>query len=986
MLHISCAPCFCFPCVQDTRANGEQQIYMSVDCDLYDSFTVTTANTVNGLSIDGCYVDTSDSITDPFYALNGVLEEDQFIVYGRTTTTWGVDHEIWAFGFLAETLDDVDSHFCRDDSLQDASTLHPTEVTNWMCWSSADDDYTVPMSVDSTCNCFTPAPTLSPFSTSSPIPPTSSPVGTLLPTTSPLATLAPTGITAVPATVSTFPPTTPPLATVAPAGITAVPATVSTFPPTTPPRATVAPAEITAVPATVSTFPPTTPPRATAAPIGTAVTSPASSDGVGGIVGGTAAALAATAALMWVFLRRRRQRAAKKKGANPRDPRLDDDGEDHEQQQRGVSSPTPIVVAGGGSGVSGLPSQRDTSPAPPHAQTHQRNAPPPPYGGSRQQPAAVTITTGTKDNERAQQSLRSTAAPLVGAVRLGEEQSVHADEDGGGFIAPAAGGGAAGDNGSARQLSLTATISTANMSKEERSELASGIGFLAGEDDDAVPLADGQLTGEGEAPSTAGGRRGSGVEFGQGVLAAALELVHHCQIPGVSEAATAVSILIRLVSDSRDLRRGDTRVKQCRSIVVMLERAAKVLGKGGDTNGEVERVLMEDVHDAVSDLVELITTYQSKNKLSKVMVSSLFKRRQDELDAVVDRAILRLHLGLQMQMGHDVKEGLHLQKGSVAEARAESLAEARSARRQRKLDQIEITEDHVAITDELLGKGGFGEVYLADYNGHNAAAKVQHITHGFGRPSEDDVLNGPRTDQSPDAQREKSQRKAFLRELDTMIRLRSPHTVNVYGAITSVPERLVLVMELLAGGDLRNMLKNSEQPLSEERVRQTIRDICAGMAFLHSKGTVHGDLKSANILLDGRGRAKIGDFGTSRWAQTSERSTGLATYTTAAGPITHISFAWTAPEVLETKAISNASDVYSYGIVVWEVLSRKIPWADQALPRDIYLRVVIRGDRPAMPADTPADIAEMITGCWAQAHEDRPTFHELMDGGTTDRR
>ena len=67
---------------------------------------------------------------------------------------------------------------------------------------------------------------------------------------------------------------------------------------------------------------------------------------------------------------------------------------------------------------------------------------------------------------------------------------------------------------------------------------------------------------------------------------------------------------------------------------------------------------------------------------------------------------------------------------SLAKAKAESLAEARRSRRQRKLDQVEIPEDQVAITDEMLGKGGFGEVYLADYNGHNAAAKVR----GHNRP------------------------------------------------------------------------------------------------------------------------------------------------------------------------------------------------------------------------------------------------------------
>ncbi|CAM9923733.1 unnamed protein product, partial [Scytosiphon promiscuus] len=111
-----------------------------------------------------------------------------------------------------------------------------------------------------------------------------------------------------------------------------------------------------------------------------------------------------------------------------------------------------------------------------------------------------------------------------------------------------------------------------------------------------------------------------------------------------------------------------------------------------------------------------------------------------------------------------------LHKGSSAEAKSESVAEARRMRRQRKLDQVEIPQDHVFITGDLLGKGGFGEVYLADYNGHNAAAKVLTFAHGLGATEENQEQRG------------RSQRKAFLRELETMIRLRSPNTVNVYGA------------------------------------------------------------------------------------------------------------------------------------------------------------------------------------------------------------
>ena len=90
-----------------------------------------------------------------------------------------------------------------------------------------------------------------------------------------------------------------------------------------------------------------------------------------------------------------------------------------------------------------------------------------------------------------------------------------------------------------------------------------------------------------------------------------------------------------------------------------------------------------------------------------------------------------------------------------------------------------------------------------------------------------------------------------------MNRFRSPYTVNVYGAVTVMQDRLVLVMELLSAGDLRTMLSNCEHPLPEQQSRQIIGDICAGMTFLHSKETVHGDLKSANALLDGAGRVKV---------------------------------------------------------------------------------------------------------------------------------
>lgn len=82
-------------------------------------------------------------------------------------------------------------------------------------------------------------------------------------------------------------------------------------------------------------------------------------------------------------------------------------------------------------------------------------------------------------------------------------------------------------------------------------------------------------------------------------------------------------------------------------------------------------------------------------------------------------------------------------------------------------------------------------------------------------------------------------------------------------------------------------------------------------------------------------------------------------------------------QVLDAKGSSYASDVYSFGIVAWEVLSRQVPWAGEALARDIYRRVVFKGDRPEMPADAPDDIADIVRRCWAGTPRKRLTAIQI---------
>ena len=83
-------------------------------------------------------------------------------------------------------------------------------------------------------------------------------------------------------------------------------------------------------------------------------------------------------------------------------------------------------------------------------------------------------------------------------------------------------------------------------------------------------------------------------------------------------------------------------------------------------------------------------------------------------------------------------------------------------------------------------------------------------------------------------------------------------------------------------------------------------------------------------------------------------------------------------QVLSGEERSFASDVYSFGLVMWEVVSRQLPWARKALPQDIYISVVFKGDRPIIPDDAPTDIADIIKACWAATPKCRPNSKDVL--------
>lgn len=282
---------------------------------------------------------------------------------------------------------------------------------------------------------------------------------------------------------------------------------------------------------------------------------------MGVLIGVVAGALA----IAVLFFALRRRHAAMKNRADPRAPHhggvVNLEHEREDDQQRDASNPTTIVVIGGNE-VSGPSSQQNVSP-PGYASVDQRSILPPAY-----QSAAVSANADVESFKPAQ--LLSTA-PLYNTLQFGTTEKItHSGKGGGGGVV----------EGSTNRVSSMVTNSTTTVSTVDQTELEeirfSARTGVAPLHDDLIPV-----SGESGASSTFGSRRvSSGLGYGQAVMAAAQELAHHCNIPGISEAASMVSILINLVSDSRDgMNRRDARGRGCRSLVMVLKRAAQVLGE-----------------------------------------------------------------------------------------------------------------------------------------------------------------------------------------------------------------------------------------------------------------------------------------------------------------------------------------------------------------------------------------------------------------------
>ncbi|MEQ2233355.1 hypothetical protein ILYODFUR_020965 [Ilyodon furcidens] len=214
--------------------------------------------------------------------------------------------------------------------------------------------------------------------------------------------------------------------------------------------------------------------------------------------------------------------------------------------------------------------------------------------------------------------------------------------------------------------------------------------------------------------------------------------------------------------------------------------------------------------------------------------------------------------------------------------------------------------------------------------------------------------------------------EAFMAEANMMKNLQHPRLVRLFAVVTQEP--IYIVTEYMENGSLVDYLKTQEGGnLSTNTLIDMSSQVADGMAFIERKNYIHRDLRAANILVSQDLICKIADFGLARLIEDNE-------YTAREGAKFPIK--WTAPEAINYGTFSIKSDVWSFGILLTEIVTYgRIPYPGMSNPE--VIQNLERGYRMPKPENCPDELYDIMQECWRERAEERPTFdylkHHLED-------
>ncbi|XP_034060391.1 ephrin type-A receptor 7 isoform X7 [Gymnodraco acuticeps] len=213
------------------------------------------------------------------------------------------------------------------------------------------------------------------------------------------------------------------------------------------------------------------------------------------------------------------------------------------------------------------------------------------------------------------------------------------------------------------------------------------------------------------------------------------------------------------------------------------------------------------------------------------------------------------------------------------------------------------------------------------------------------------------------------QRRDFLCEASIMGQFDHPNVVHLEGVVTR-GKPVMIVIECMENGSLDGFLRNHDGQFTVIQLVGMLRGVAAGMRYLSDMGYIHRDLAARNILVNSNLVCKVSDFGLSRVIDDDPE----AVYTTTGGKIP---VRWTAPEAIQYRKFTSASDAWSYGIVMWEVMSYgERPYWDMS-NQDV-IKAIEEGYRLPAPMDCPPGLHQLMLDCWQKDRAERPKFDQIV--------
>lgn len=254
----------------------------------------------------------------------------------------------------------------------------------------------------------------------------------------------------------------------------------------------------------------------------------------------------------------------------------------------------------------------------------------------------------------------------------------------------------------------------------------------------------------------------------------------------------------------------------------------------------------------------------------------------------------------------------------------------------------ELKNDDILL-EMKIGNGNFGEVYKGKYQPKNMTVAVKTCK---------DSLT-------------EEQRKTFLQEGRILKQYDHPNIVKFIG-IAAQRKPVMIVMEFVAGGSLLLFLRKSGRQQTRQQLVLMCENAAAGMDFLEEKNCIHRDLAARNCLVGENNVIKISDFGMSREEEMYVVSDGMK----------QIPIKWTAPEALNYGKYTSLCDVWSFGVLMWEVFSAgTTPYQGMTNPQ--AKERIDSGYRMPAPPGTPEEIYQLMLRCWTYEPESRPHFNEI---------